>query len=161
MSSKNKSSFTVQQARATAAIAGIQKYYSATATLLLAGTSYTPAGLVSLLQAYVSAITALLALHAQLHDAVSEGKAQRDQINTILVALEGLVVSSFGSSSSKLNDFGFTPRKQADVTVATKAKAQSKSLATRDGKKAALASASAPATPPASTTVSSGTTVKV
>ena len=160
MSSKNKSSFTEQQARATAAIAGIQKYYSATATLLLAGTSYTPAGLVSLLQAYVSAITALLALHAQLHDAVSEGKAQRDQINTILVALEGLVVSSFGSSSSKLNDFGITPKKVADTPAATKAEGQAKAAATRKAKKAALASVTAPASPPAPPAASNGTASK-
>jgi hypothetical protein len=130
MSGKSNT-FTVQQARATSAIAGIQKYYSATATLLLAGTSYTPAGLISLLQAYVSAITALQALHAQLHDAVSEGKAQRQQIHVILLALEGLVASSFGSSSSKLGDFGFTPKKQGVPSVQTKAQAQVKSQATR------------------------------
>ena len=129
-------SFTVQQARATAAIAGIQKYYSSTATLVMAGVSYTPAGLVSLLQAYVNAITALQALHAQLHDAASGVQTQRGQIDAILLDLKAFVTNAFGSSSSKLGDFGFKPRKQGVVPVATKAAAQVKSKATREGRSA-------------------------
>jgi len=119
-------SFAVQTARANAAIAGIQKNYSATATLLLAGTSYTPSGLISLLETYVSAISALQALHAQLHDAVKQGATQKQQIHAILLALEGLVVSSFGESSSKLGDFGFTPKKVPVLTAATKAQAKAR-----------------------------------
>src|SRR5271155_2310267 len=130
MSSKHNS-FTVQQALATAAIAGIQKYYSTTATMVMAGVSYTPAGLISLLQAYVNAITALQALHAQLSDAVLGVKAQKEQIHAILLDLQGFVTNAFGRSSSKLGDFGFTPRKQGVVKVATKVQAQVKSEATR------------------------------
>jgi hypothetical protein len=129
--SSRSNSFTVQQARATAAIAGIQKYYSTTATMVMAGVSYTPAGLISLLQAYVNAITALQALHAQLSDAVLGVQAQKGQINTILLDLESFVTNAFGRSSSKLGDFGFTPRKRGVPSVQTKAQAQVKSKATR------------------------------
>ena len=55
----SQESFATEQSRATAAIAGIQKYFSAMSALLLAGVSYTPTQLVNILQAYVSAITAL------------------------------------------------------------------------------------------------------
>jgi voltage-gated potassium channel Kch len=132
-------SFLGQQARATAAIAGITKYYSATATLLMAGVSYTPAQLIAILQAYVAAITALVALHAELHDAVLAGKLQRKQVQAILLALEAFVVNQFGSNSSALNDFGFAPKKRAVETAATKAAAQAKGRATREAKKPAPA----------------------
>jgi hypothetical protein len=134
---RKSNSITVQKARATAAIAGIQKYYSATAAMVMAGVSYTPTELITLLQAYVSALTALEAMRAQLHDAVLAGSAGRKQINTILLALQGFVTNAFGSSSSKLGDFGFTPRKQGQVKVATKAEAQIKSKATRQARRPA------------------------
>jgi hypothetical protein len=143
---KKNSSFTDEQARATAAIAGIQKYYSTTATLIMAGTSYTPAQLIALLQAYVGAITALVALHAELHDAVVAGKTQKKQVNGVLSDLEAFVVNQFGSSASQLNDFGFTPRKKAVESAATKAAAQAKAKATRAAKKPA----------PAATTTTNG-----
>lgn len=124
-------SFLEQKSLATAAIAGITKYYSATTTLILGGVSYTPTQLVNLLQAYINAISALMALHAQLHDAVSDTKAQKKHIRAILFALQALVMNEFGSSSSKMGDFGFTPKKQAVESAATKAEAQVKAKATR------------------------------
>jgi hypothetical protein len=147
------SSFTLQQARATAAIAGIQKYYSTTATLLMAGVSYTPTQLINLLQAYVSAITALQALHAQLHDAAVGAEAQKKQVHSILLVLQAFVTNQFGSSSSKLADFGFSPRKVGVESAATRAASAAKGKATRAAKKAALEAAKSPATPaPATST---------
>jgi hypothetical protein len=154
MSSKN--SFTVQSARATSAIAGIQKYFSTTASLVLAGTTYTPAQVIALLQAFADALKALMALHALLKTNVGQVRAQRTQVDKILQALATYVDNLFGSDPGKLADFGLSPRKVGVKTAATKASSAAKSKATRLAKKTALAAVKSPAPPaPATGTTTS------
>ena len=147
-------SFTVLSARMTSAVAGIQKYFSTTTSLVLAGTTYTPAQLSALLTAFANAVTALAALHAQLKGNVVTVRAQRKQILSVLQALESYVDNLFGSDPGKLADFGFKPRKVGVESAATKASSAAKAKATREAKKAALATVTQPAapTPAASTT---------
>jgi hypothetical protein len=167
--SSNSSSSTVQKSRATDAIAGIQKYFSALTSLNLAGVVYTPTQLVALLQAYATAITALQALHAQLSAAVSEDRAQRKQMQVVLLALESFARNFFGSTSDKLADFGFAPRKASTVTVVTKAAALEKSKATRVArhtmgskqKKSITGESDGPATPAVTQSGSASTPPKV
>jgi hypothetical protein len=130
----SNTSFSLLQTRVQRAIAGIQKNLSTTANFSLAGVSFTSTSLIALLQAYANLVTALLAVHAQLHNTVLSERAQRKQVLAVLSALESLVSNMFGPSSTTLGDFGFTPKKVVKVSVATKAEAQVKSKATRQAK---------------------------
>ena len=146
-------SITSESARVTSAIAGIQKYFPTTASLVLAGTSYTPTELVALLQAFANAVTALAALHAQLKGNVGTVRGQRKQVQKVLQALQSYVDNLFGSDPSKLADFGFKPRKAGVESAATKAASAAKAKATRAAKKNALATVAKPApTAPATST---------
>jgi hypothetical protein len=167
MSASN--SLTVLQTRATRAIAGVSKNLSATASINLAGVSFTPTSLNALLQAYANLVTALLAAHAQLHGTVLSERTQRKQVLAVLLALEGFVSNLFGPSSTTLGDFGFTPKKAVKVPVATKAEAQVKSKATRVARgtmgkkeKLGITGESTASTPPATTpATTNGATPKV
>jgi hypothetical protein len=160
-------SSTAEKARVTAAIEGISKNFSSLATLNVAGVSYTPTSLIALLQAYADAITALQALHAQLTAAVLGNRGQQKQIQQVLLGLESFAKNFFGSTSEKLGDFGFMPKKEVVVTVPTKAAALAKSKATRVArhtmgkKQKAAITGSTPAAPTAaSPAVTNGTTAK-
>jgi hypothetical protein len=124
-------SLTLMQTRATRAIAGVQKNLSTMAAINLAGVPFTPTSLIALLQAYANLVTALLAADAQLHDTVLSERAQRKQVLSVLLALERFVSNLLGPSSTKLGDFGFSPKKVGKESVATKAEALKKSEATR------------------------------
>jgi hypothetical protein len=163
-----KDSLTDQAARVTSAVAGVQKYFSTTASLVLAGTTYTPAQLIALLQAFATAIAGLTALHAQLSSGVLAVRGQQKQVNKILLALEAYVDNLFGSDPTKLADFGFVPKKVGVVTAATRVKAQAKAKATREARhtlgkkqKAAITGESPASTPTVEApAVTNGTTVK-
>jgi len=139
--------FTVLSARVTNAAAGIQKYFSTTASLVLAGTTYTPAQLSALLTAFANAVTALAALHAQLKGNAATVRGHRSQILQVLRALQGYVENLYGSDPVKLADFGFKPKKVGVESAATKASSAAKAKATRDAKKSALATVTKPASP--------------
>ncbi len=126
-----RTSRSAELARVNGAIAGIQKYFSTTASVVLAGTTYTPAQLTSLLQAYADAIQALIGLHAQLRASVGAVTAEGEAVDKILLALASYVDNLFGSDPGKLADFGMKPRKVAVVSAQTKVLAQAKSKATR------------------------------
>jgi hypothetical protein len=144
----------------TSALSGVQKYLATLPSLILATTTYTPAQLQSLLQAYLTAVAALQILHTQLHTAVTGTEAQATQIDEILSALESFVVNMFGARSDQVTAFGFTPRKVAVLTAAEKAASRAKAAATRKAKKDALASVTSSATPSATQTASNGVTAK-
>jgi hypothetical protein len=145
--SNPKSSQTTRVARINQAIAGIQKYLVSVPSLVLSAVPYTPAQLQALLQAYVTAITGLKLLHAQLHTAASGEKAQAAQIDELLTALEAYVVNMFGPKAEQVTEFGFQPRKVAVLSAAEKAASKAKAAATRKAKKAALDAVTTPATP--------------
>jgi hypothetical protein len=118
----------------TSAVAGIQKYFSTTASLVLAGTTYTPAQIIALLQAFATALQALIALHAELSSGVLSVRGQQKQINKILLALQTYVDNLFGGDPSKLADFGFKPKKVGVVSTSTRAEAVAKAKATREAR---------------------------
>jgi hypothetical protein len=152
-----QNNYTNENARLTSAIAGIRKYFPGTAPIVLAGTTYSPAELVSLLQACAGAITAILALHAQLKGNVATLRSQRKQTLKVLHALEGFVDNFFGGDPSKLADFGFKPKKVRVETAAKRAEGAAKAAATRKAKATALKAVTSPAAPPPAT---SNTTTK-
>jgi hypothetical protein len=127
----NNNGLQNQAARVTSAIAGIQKYFPAAASLVLAGTAYTPAQIIALFQAFADAIKALVVLHAQLSSGVLAVRSQRKQIQKVLLALESYVDNLFGSDPGKLGDFGFTPKQSGVVSTRTRALAIVKGKATR------------------------------
>ena len=150
------------QTRASRAIAGIQKNLSTVASIGLAGVTFTPTSLVALLTAYANLVTALIAVHAQLHDTVFQERTQRKEVQSVLLALQSFVANMFGPRSTTLADFGFTPRKVGVESAATRHQAVLKAQATRKARgtmgskqKLAITGASTasptPATPPATT----------
>jgi len=160
MSARSKQSQSARVSRAVSAVSGIGKYLSSFPSLVLAATTYTPAQLQLLLQAYATAVTALQLLHAQLRSAVMGTKAQAAQIDALLSALESFVVNQFGAHSEQAAEFGFKPRKVTVLTAAEKSASRAKAAATRRAKKAALASVTAPASPAATPAVSNGAPAK-
>jgi hypothetical protein len=159
MSTKSKSQ-TSRLARVQKALSGVQKYLATLSSFAIAAVTYTPAQLEAALQAYVTTVTGLQLLHAQLHTAVTGEKAQAAQIDEILTGLEGLVVNMFGAQAEQVTEFGFAPRKVTVLTAAEKAASKAKAAATRKAKKAALAAVSPVATPSATSAVSNGTPAK-
>jgi hypothetical protein len=112
-------------------IQGVQKDLLTVASLPLAGTSYTPASLVALVQSRINAGNAVVTARANWLDAVKIYDGINEQANVAIHDLKQYVIGAFGTTSSKLADFGFAARKVAVLTPVEKAAATEKRLATR------------------------------
>jgi hypothetical protein len=124
----NTNKFTIQ-ARDAQVIAGIQKHLLTTPSLPLAGTAYTPADLVTLIQSRTTQAATVAAASATWHSAVAAEKALNAKLKPILQGLQQYVLNTFGSASPTIADFGYSApaRKAPDpdtlVVAAAKAKA--------------------------------------
>jgi hypothetical protein len=113
--------------------AGLTKYYSK-ATLVLAGTSYTPAALQKFLQSDIDDNDASSQARAEWLNAVKVAQDTNASTDPVLRAINAMVSSQYAEASNAdtvFADFGYTPRKKVVKTVATKAAAVAKSTATR------------------------------
>jgi hypothetical protein len=136
----------------TRIMAGIAQHV--TAAIVLGGKSTTQQMLTAIFQAAIQAQDDLDAARSTVS---AKEQAQKTALATALAAqalLHRWAEATFGPESPVLGDFGFTPAKPADKTVAVKAGAAAKATATRKAKKAATAAAQSPtaappATPPA------------
>jgi hypothetical protein len=116
--------------------AGLSKHFPK-GTLVLAGTSYTPAALQKLLQGDIDASDASTQARAQWLDAVKVAHSTAASIDPVLRAISAQVQSQHGEAANAetvLADFGYTPRRKVIKTVAVKAAAAAKSLATREAR---------------------------
>jgi len=138
-------------------IQGVQKDLSTMASLPLAGTTYTPASFVALVQSRIDAGNQVVTTKAAWLNAVKTYDTIDKQTNVAVHDLKQLVIGAFGTTSSKLADFGFTAKKVTVLTPEQKVAAAEKRAATRKarntlGPKAKLAVTgtvppTAPATP--------------
>lgn len=124
---------TTRTARIRAVMAGLAKHYAST-NLVLAGTSFTPAGLQAFLQADVDAITASTAARANWLQAVKGEEDTNSSTDPVLRAIEAQVKAQYGESQnagSTLADFGYSPRKPVVLTAEQLAAKAAKLRATR------------------------------
>jgi hypothetical protein len=134
MGTSSHDSKSARASRINAMIAGIQKRFSSHATLQLGNASYSPAALVSLLQADIALSNKATASRAQLTTDVQAAKASHATVDPLLRFLKAFVTGQFGdgeSSASILAEFGLSPRKVPVKSAETKAKAVVRSKATR------------------------------
>ena len=142
------------------AIDGVEKYLAHTKTLVVAGTSYTPASLTAVLQAEIDGDKTADAGRAQYRQQVVAARLARSKGRALRKGLKTYLLNNFGSDAVQaLEDFGFSPPKTAVRTAKSKAQAVDKAEATRAAHKGTtgaqvppVASAAAPAavvaTPP-------------
>jgi hypothetical protein len=145
------------------AIAGVQKHFATTPTLVLDGTPTTPKDVIATLQAAIDAIDAAGAAEKAFHDKVAAQHAALAKGDAVLKALKALVKNQLGSAEGVMGDFGFTTPKRKTPDEATKAAAVAKRAATRAARAARHTMGKrqkanvkgeakpAPATPPAAT----------
>jgi hypothetical protein len=148
------------QAHDAQVIVGIQKHLLSVPSLPLAGSTYTPADLVKLVQSRIDSAGVVAAAGANKHATVVAHTALGTTLTPVLRGLRQYVLNAFGETSPVLADFGFTPPKKRTLTPEKKAAAALLAKATRKarhtvGKKQKLAikgavSPAAPANPPAS-----------
>ena len=151
---------------------GIQKHLQGVSSLPLAGSTYSPADLVKLIESRASQVAAVDAANAGWHAAVAAEKELNATLAAVIQGLRQYALNAFGATSPVLADFGFTAtvRKpltpEENVARAAKAKAtraarhtmgkvQKKkvtgaTVATAGATTAAPAAAPAPSTAPAS-----------
>ncbi len=113
------------------AIAGIEKHFTSTPTLALAGTPTTPKDVIATLKAAIDAIDAAAAAEKAFHDATTAQHAAVAKGNAVVKALKILVTNQLGSAEGVLNNFGFQPPKRTTPDQAKKAAAVTKRAATR------------------------------
>ncbi len=114
------------------AIDGVEKYLAHTKTLVVAGTSYTPASLTAVLQAEIDGDKTADAGHAQYRQQVVAARLARSKGRALRKGLKTYILSTFGSDAVQaLEDFGFSPPKTPTRTAKSKAQAVDKAETTR------------------------------
>jgi hypothetical protein len=113
------------------AIAGVQKHFASTPSVVLDGTPTTPKDVIATLQAAIDATDAAASAEKAFHDAVAVQHAAIAKGNALHKALKMLVTNQLGSAESIFGDFGFSTPKRRVPTEATKAAAVAKRGETR------------------------------
>jgi hypothetical protein len=118
-------------------LVGIQTDLQTTSTISLGGTSYTPTSLAAFIQSRIDAANALAAAKASWQNAARSYDAINAEGIVVVRDLRYLVIATFGETSPKLADFGFTAPKQATQTPDEKQAIARKRLATFRARRAA------------------------
>jgi hypothetical protein len=129
--SNDKPNRTTTQAKDQQQIQGINADMKSMSTLYLGGTTYTPKSLVALIQSRIDQANEVATAKAAWQSAGKAYKSLSATVNVVEHDLKQLVISTFGATSSKLADFGYTPRKKVVRTTAEKTHAVAQSKATR------------------------------
>jgi hypothetical protein len=138
-------------------VQAIQKYLSGEKSIILAGSTYTPADLMKFYEDWAALVGPVLAAHTQWKEAVVKRDTALHAVEAIDLALRDWLDGRFGRSSTVLADFGLAIAKKAKVGVKIKTQAVAKGAATRAarhtmGKRQKKAvKGAAPASPVAST----------
>jgi type I site-specific restriction endonuclease len=119
------------QAHDAQVIVGIQKHLLNVSSLPIAGSTYTPADLVKLVQSRIDSTGTVAAANATWHSTVTAHEALSTKLTPVLRGLRQYVLNAFGETSPVLADFGFTAPKTATKTPEQKAAAAAKAQATR------------------------------
>jgi hypothetical protein len=112
-------------------ITGIQKDLSTMSSLPLGGETFTPVTLMAFVQSRIDAANQVVVAKANWQNAAKIYATINTKATIVVHDLKQLVIGAFGATSSKLADFGFTPRKVVVLTPDQKVAAAAKRAATR------------------------------
>lgn len=112
-------------------VAGIQQFLMNLATMTVGSRQLTPAELAAIFQDRVASSQAVQTATASRAAAIKADRDKRAQTASLEKALKRLVQGMFSESPDTLAVFGLQPVKVGTKTVATKAAAVEKTLATR------------------------------
>ena len=112
-------------------VAGFQQYFSNLATMTVGSQTRTPADFVKVLQDRIASSQAVQTATAARSAAVKADRDKRTQTAPLIRALRRVVQGMYSESPDVLAVFGVRPVKLGAQTVATKATAVEKTLATR------------------------------
>ncbi len=112
-------------------LVGIQQYLSKIPAIAVGAKSFAPADLVTVLQERIASSQAVQTATAARSAAVQADRDKRTQTAPVVGALKRVVQGMFPGSPDILAVFGLQPHKAGTKTVATKAAAVEKTLATR------------------------------
>jgi hypothetical protein len=112
-------------------LVGLQQYLSKVPAITVGAKSFAPADLVTILQERIASSQAVQTATAARSAAVRADRDVRTQTAPVVGALKRVVQGMFPGSPDILAVFGLQPHKVGTKTVATKAAAVEKTLATR------------------------------
>jgi hypothetical protein len=161
--SKNNKVNRIEEYRSM--IAGLQANTSSNTTIVVKGATTTPTAIVTALQGYVDAASAVTVAQAAYDEAVARQDQAAEAAHASYLEGKSYALQMFGQKPTTLGTFGLQVPVRATPTAATKAAAAAKRKATLQARKAALTAAGtaaiAPAAPaPATGGSSSPTTTK-
>lgn len=110
---------------------GITQHQSALGTLLIAGTSFTPAQMISKLQEIITTANAVATSRAAFQAAVKADRSERSNTASFVSGVRQAILVAFQGQLQILADFGLTDRKHTPLTPAQKQEAAAKAKATR------------------------------
>ncbi len=110
-------------------LAGVSKHINK--NIVLNGASVSPKDISNVLQSVATAEDTSDDLRLKLAEAVKSARAINASTKALKAALKQYVLAHFGDSSPAITDFGYSPRKVAQKTVAEKYQTLEKQLATR------------------------------
>jgi len=113
-------------------IAGTAKDLTSTTSVMLLGSSYTPAQITSKLQSIVTLRSDVDTAKAATQAKLAAEASQLPALHGFVTAYESYLRGAYGSQPDVLADFGLQPKKaRTPATVAAKATAVAKRTATR------------------------------
>jgi hypothetical protein len=131
MSSKSTNR-SQQQSAEQKMIVGLQKHEQTLTSLVIGGTTYKTADIITVVQTLVNSAQTVVSSRATWQANVIADENARTKNKTFMSGLRQSLLVAFSSSVDVLADFGMTPRKTpAARTPEEKAEATAKALATR------------------------------
>lgn len=118
-----------RQGQARKFLAGTSKYI--TKNIVLAGESVSEKDIANAIQASIDAEDACDELRGKLRVQLRASRAATRNAKQLTSSVKRYIITHYGENSPVLEEFGFSPRKVAQRTVAEKAQAVEKQLATR------------------------------
>ena len=113
-------------------MAGVNKHYATVAQVTIAGVNYTPAALVTALQAVAQMLIDVETAEASYKAKLAVASVHPGLIPVLVTDTTAFVRANVGATPDVLHDFGLAPRKpNTPLTAAQKAAAAEKRNATR------------------------------
>ena len=112
-------------------IAAAEQYVPKTGTVVVHAQPYTQQQIESVYQTCIDARHTLVNLRGQVTAAVAAKNQADAAMKSFDVGLRDWVATTFGPESQPATDFGYAEKEPAQPTVAVKAAAQTKAVATR------------------------------
>jgi hypothetical protein len=132
MASKSKTNRMQMQTADQKLIGGLTEHASTVSSLVIAGTSYTTAAMIAVLQARVATGNAVTSTRATWQAAVQGDRDKHAQTQAFVSGLLQVLHVAFAGQIEALNDFGLVPHKpQPQRTPEQKALQTKKAAATR------------------------------